>query len=116
MSTLEECLGGVPKTIKIGPYDWKVVLEAGDEGDRGEANFDHHHIRIWPHNLADPQKAVGVVLHECFHVVFDNQGLGKLPRGKEDREEQIVLAFEAGLVALFRDNPKLFTWMRKWLK
>jgi hypothetical protein len=59
--------------------------------------------------------AVGITLHECPHVIFDNQGLEHMKKRKDDREEQIVLGFEAGLVSLFRDNPKLLTWMKKYL-
>ena len=68
-----------------------------------------------PENLTSPSHVVGVALHECLHVIFDAHNLGKMKRDKEEREEAIVMGFEAGLVSLFRDNPKLLTWMKKWL-
>jgi len=39
-----------------------------------------------------------------------------MPRGKDAREEAIILGFEAGLVSLFRDNVPLLIWMKKWLR
>jgi hypothetical protein len=35
--------------------------------------------------------------------------MGTSQKSQEAREEQIVTAFEAGCVSLFRDNPKLTT-------
>lgn len=113
--TVESCINSLPMVIKIGAYDWSVVLEDNDDGLCGQAVFETSSIRVWPKNLTSPGHAVGIVLHECLHVIFDNHSLGHLKRDKEDREEQIILGFEAGLISLFRDNQKLMTWMRKWL-
>src|SRR5215467_5480578 len=102
--TVEACLAGLPRTIKLGPYDWSVAVIEGDSDDCAQATFHDHHFRLWPANLNSPGHVVGVVLHECLHVIYDAQGLSK---AKRDREETIVLGFEAGLTALFRDNRKL---------
>jgi hypothetical protein len=109
------CVRGLPKTLKIGPYDWQVRVEDGAADTCGQADFEFHHLRLWPANLTSPSHVVGVALHECLHVIFDAHNLGKMKRDKEEREEAIVMGFEAGLVSLFRDNPKLLTWMKKWL-
>jgi hypothetical protein len=82
----------------------------------GQADFEFHHLRLWPTRLTTPGHVVGITLHECLHVIFENAGLIQLKRGKDDREEQIIVGFETGLVSLLRDNPKLLTWMKKWLK
>jgi hypothetical protein len=105
----------VPSPVKIGAYDWHIQPEEGDD-KHGEADFENHLIRIWVGTITSPSHLVGIVLHECLHVIFDNEKLSKLKKDKEDREEQIVLGFEAGLVSLFRDNPKLVNWIKKWLK
>jgi len=110
------CLQSLPKTLKIGAYDWSVTLMDDADAFCGQADFAVHRLRLWPANLNSPSHVVSVTLHECFHVVFDVQGLGDLKRGKEDREEQIVLGFETGVVSLFRDNPKLLTWTKRWLR
>jgi hypothetical protein len=112
---VEACAEDIPKTIKIGAYDWTVCVKT-EPGDKyGQADFEYNHINVWMRNLTSSGHAVGIVLHECLHVIFDNHGLGRLKRGKEEREEQIVLGFEAGLVSLLRDNPKLLAWMKRWL-
>lgn len=112
---VDACVTELPSTVKIGAYDWTVVtLE--DAGDNcGQADFETRQLRLWPKNLTDADHVVGIFLHECLHVIFDNHGLERMKRGRDDREEQIVLGFEAGLIALYRDNKKLLTWMRKWL-
>lgn len=116
MSNLDECLRGAPKTIKLGAYDWNLIIEDGDDGLCGQAVFQTSTIRLWPKNLTSTSHAVGVLLHEYRHVIFENAGLSQLKRGKDEREEQIIEGFEIGLVSLFRDNPKLMTWVRKWIK
>lgn len=113
---VEACLAELPSTIKIGAYDWTVVvIDAVEEELCGQSDFETRRINMWVRNLTDANHAVGIFLHECLHVIFDNQGLENMKRGKDDREEQIVIGFEAGLISLYRDNKKLLTWMRKWL-
>ncbi len=106
----------LPKTLKVGAYDWTIVLEDGDSDLYGQADFENRYLRIWHTNMTSGHHLVGIILHECLHVIFDNEKLEKLRKDKEEREEQIVLAYESGLVSLFRDNPKFVTWMQKWLR
>lgn len=113
--TVQACLTSIPKTIKIGAYDWAVVIIAEASDNCGQADFASNQLRLWPTNLTSPSHTVGITLHECLHVIFENGGLGNLKRNKEEREEQIIVGFESGLVSLFRDNPKLLTWMKRWL-
>lgn len=115
---VEALLRRLPKKIKIGAYDWHVKLRAGDE-KHGEADFEFHHINLWPGTLVDPHHAVGIVMHEILHVIFDNEDLSDAIVGintQDEDEETIVLGYENGLVALYRDNPKLLTWIKKGLK
>ena len=113
---IETCLQALPRKLKIGAYDWSVVVDDSESENAGQARFASDELVIWRSNITSTGHAVGTVLHECLHIVFENQGLGKMKRGKEEREEAIILGFETGLISLFRDNPKLFNWMRKWLK
>lgn len=113
---IEECLRGIPQILKIGAYDWTVVIDDGESENAGQARFATDDLVIWPKNLTSTGHAVGTVLHECLHIVFENHGLGKMKRDKEEREEAIIMGFESGLVSLFRDNPKFMTWMKKWLR
>jgi hypothetical protein len=112
---VSECLRTLPRTIKIGAYDWRIILEEGENSRCGLTDFETSSIHLWPSNLTSPNHCVGIVLHECLHVIFDNEKLGKSKRNKEAREEQVVLGFEVGLVGLFRDNSRLMTWMKKGL-
>lgn len=115
---VEACVRAMPRSIKIGPYDWKVVIETEDrDGEElyGQAVFDNKTVLLWPKHLLSASHIVGIVIHECLHIIFDHAGLAKLKRGKEEREEQIVLGFQDGLVGVLRDNPKLMTWMKRWL-
>lgn len=110
------CLKALPTKIKIGAYDWKVVLLDGDEGLLGQADFTSLELRFWPENLTSAGHAVGVALHECLHVIFDNHRLGPARhKRRREYEEIIVLGFESGLITLYRDNPRLLPWMKKWL-
>jgi hypothetical protein len=114
--SVEACVDELPGVIKIGAYDWAVRVKDELDDKYGQADFELNHINIWRNNLTSAGHAVGIVLHECLHVIFDNQSLGQLKRDKEEREEQIVLGFEAGLISLYRDNPKFVSWMKKWLR
>jgi hypothetical protein len=116
--TTAECLRDLPRILKIGPYDWHVACIDDDGADElcGQAVFETNQLNFWPKHLSSPGHVVGVVLHECLHVIFDNHGLDKLKRGRAEREEAIIMGFESGLVSLFRDNPKLLTWMKRWLR
>lgn len=106
----------VPGKIKIGAYDWRVAVEAGVDDKCGQADFETQTIRLWQDNITSDNHCVGILLHECLHVIYENAKLDKLKGKKADKEEAIVIGFENGLVSLFRDNPKLLTWIKKGLK
>lgn len=115
--SVARCLEEMPKVIKIGAYDWTIKVDPGADAERcGYCDFEVHTITLWAGNLTSPSHVAGILIHECLHVIFDNEKLGKLKKEKESREEQIVQAYETGLVSLFRDNGGLLVWMKKWLK
>lgn len=115
---VEALLKVLPKKIKVGAYDWHVkILEGNDKC--GEADFEFHHINLWPEALVDAAHTVGIVIHELLHVIYDNEDLHFNQVGSVDPdalEEEIVVGYEQGLVALYRDNPRLLTWIKKGLK
>jgi hypothetical protein len=112
-----DILRTLPKKLKLGAYDWKIALQ--DESAEGEfcglTEFEIATIHIWPKQLNSADHAVGIVLHEILHVIWDNHDLKNSPKS-DDQEEEIIVAYEQGLVSLFRDNPKLLTWLRRGLK
>lgn len=115
---VEALLRTLPRKIKVGAYDWKVSLEEGADEHCGQADFEPQIIRLWPDSLTSPAHAVGILLHECLHVIYDNEDLEDkvVHSDPEDLEEDIVVGFEQGLVSLYRDNPRLLTWIKKGLK
>jgi hypothetical protein len=109
----------LPRKIKVGAYDWRVVIKDGPSDCHGEADFTTHFISLWPETLADGPHAVGVVIHELLHVIYDDRNVVEVISNgddTDDQEESIVLAFESGLVSLYRDNPKLLTWIKRGFK
>lgn len=111
----KSCLKGLPRKIKVGAYDWAVVLREGAEKWCGEADFETHILSLWPDGLTSPSHCVGILLHECLHVIYDNEKLSAVKGKKDDKEENIVIGFTSGMVSLLRDNPKLLTWIKKCL-
>jgi hypothetical protein len=117
---VEAILKTLPRKIKVGAYDWRVVIEP-DEHDElcGQAQFEFKKLVIWPKNLTGADHAVGIVLHELLHIVYDDRSIVEVIASGDDHddiEENIVLRYEAGLIALYRDNPKLLTWIKRGLK
>ena len=116
---VEAVLRTLPRKIKVGAYDWRITFQDGANEKCGEADFEFHRVTLWPDNLIDPQHAVGIVIHEILHIIFDDRSLvDALSSGddQDDQEESIVVGFETGLVSLYRDNPKLLTWIKRGLK
>ena len=110
---VEALLRTLPRKVKVGAYDWRIVLHDGDNENCGFAEFEFHRISLWPDTFIDPIHGTGVVLHEVLHAIYANQGLED---PEDDVEEQVINGFEQGLIALFRDNPKLLTWIKRGLK
>jgi hypothetical protein len=112
---VEAVLKTLPRRIKVGAYDWRIKVDPGPSEDYGETNYDKAEITIWPANHQSPERLVGTVIHELLHVIHDDKELTPSePDGYE--EEVVVVAFETGLVSLFRDNPKLLNWIKRGLK
>lgn len=110
---VEALLRTLPRKIKVGAYDWRIVLNDGDNENHGQADFEFHRINLWPETIIDPVHCVGIVFHELLHTIFGDRGLDT---PEADFEEQIVIGFETGIVSLYRDNPKLLTWIKRGLK
>jgi hypothetical protein len=112
---VEVVLRTLPRRIKVGAYDWRIKVDPGPSEDYGETNFDKAEVTIWPANHQSPERLVGTVIHELLHVIYDNEKLGQDLHAAVG-EEEVVVAFETGLVSLFRDNPKLLNWIKRGLK
>lgn len=108
---VEALLRTLPRKVKVGAYDWRIKIEEGENEDLGNTVWETYRILIWPEMFPSPEHAVGTILHEILHVIHDNEDICHA-----QEEEDIVSGFEVGLISVFRDNPRLLTWIKKGLK
>lgn len=104
----------LPKRVRIGPFDFKIVLwspaESHNDGNYGCFSSQLatiHMCAIFP----TPQKAVDTFLHECLHAIYWAYDIH--PTDDQERE---VSMYATGLTALFRDNPWLAPWIEQTVK
>src|SRR6185437_14961116 len=53
-----KCLGELPRTLKIGAYDWVITFETSDSELEGQAEWETHFVRLWPAALTSPSHVV----------------------------------------------------------
>jgi hypothetical protein len=105
---------GLPKSVRIGPYDIAVTVKEIPKDDDGNSPFGLYtpasSIEL---NTTAPNAihAADTMLHEVLHGVYGNAGLGPM-----SQEEQVVSAIATGLTQVLRDNPKLVAWLTKALR
>lgn len=107
---VEALLRTLPRKVKVGAYDFRIRIVEGESPEWGEADVDTQTVSVWPEDMANPAFLVGIVLHELLHVIYHYESL----EGKD--EEAVVTGYEVGLISLYRDNPKLLTWIKKGLR
>ena len=108
----KEIFAGLPKAIRIGPYDYGVDLVAHlSNDDWGQYSHSGSWIKI---RIDHPTPPMGLdtVWHEVSHGIFAFFNLGATPELAE-AEEKIVSAFGTGLAMISIDNPSLLTWIQK---
>ena len=98
------------KTIRFGPYDFKVVPLAPDSGLDGEFCSNSQEFRLRD-KWASQQQAASTALHEIFHGWYFLAGIKK-----GTTEEDLVGRFEMVASNFIRDNQKLMQWIIKSLK
>lgn len=114
---IEALMKTLPKRLKIGAYDWTVVVNEGVSENYGQAVYDKNELHLWPDMFLGNAQAVGIVIHELLHAVIDDRDLmPDFRRRLANQEEALVTGLEIGLITLFRDNPRLMTWIKRGLK
>lgn len=113
---LADMYNTIPKELEIGPWPYKVELTPelikGEAGNvLGQCHRNEHWIKVAVPGMPSPAAAVGLLLHESLHGIWANADLGQ-----KAKEEDVVLAFEIGLVQLLKHNPDLLKWITKGLK
>ena len=104
-----------PKSIRIGPYDVKILTMSGDRADARKAFgfFTGDTISItMDESIPCPIRATEVFIHEVFHAVCYIYNI----EIKKDNEERIVYAMGVAWTQIYRDNPHLLKWITKNLK
>jgi len=106
----------LPGNIRIGPLDYAVTIVEEplmiDGSEKvGICHPQYQKIELSAKYMTIPDVLVGTTLHEVLHGIWDVYGLKK-----KASEEDVVLAFEKGLLGLFKDNPELIDWIRKAIK
>ena len=104
----------MPGSVKIGPFEYRVVAEAADhlaaekdQGTRldGRGSAPEQAIHINPQHVEMYQRST--MIHEILHQVFVVAGTGI----DTDDEEKICRALEGGLLGALRENPDLVRWL-----
>jgi len=90
----------LPKTIKVGPYDYDVVHAKIDPEAERVGDFDSTLSRIRVTTDMNDIRTVETLLHEIFHAIFYSYGIGN-----HLEEENIVGLMSTGLAGVLRDNP-----------
>ena len=105
---------GLPKKIKVGPYDIKIELvnQVNDGDSWAEYDLIKRKISI---DRAQPCRgsSAAVALHEVLHAIWHLGGMNASLKGQTDGgdvEEKIVDVFATWLTGIFKDNPAFFKW------
>lgn len=94
----------LPKTIKIGPYDYKIVHKKIREGEACVGDFCSTRSRIRVTTGMNDIRTVETLLHEVLHAVYYSFNIG---HGLDEAaEENIISLVSTGLAATLRDNPE----------
>lgn len=110
----------VPRSIVIGPYEYRVRLEhiaevdTRDDSDEGERDvnsmtlgtIEKARLAIIIHPEQAPLRMRDTLLHEVMHGVFDASGLNL-----DSTEEDVVSAFTTILLDTLRENPGFVSWL-----
>ena len=97
-------------TIRVGAIDvqaFRMPLEDDTFGD-----FSYINTRIRVDDRIEGATLVDTLLHEINHVIW---AVGQL-KNKEQKEERAVAVMATYWTQIYRDNPKLLTWIKNNLK
>ncbi len=106
---LQTAIRRMPRKLRLGAFDYAVVVWDGESDDWGQIDQDNHTISIWPNEMPSTNHLVSILIHEILHSFYNEAT-------QIGGEETTVSVFSERLVDLFRDNPKLLTWIKKGLK
>jgi hypothetical protein len=104
-------LDGLPKTIRIGPYDITIKLLPGDHDDCGNFNLGEGAIGLQG-AFHTPTMAVDTFIHEVIHAACRIYGI----IDDDFLEERICSGVAPVMTQIFLDHPEILRWMLKSLE
>lgn len=98
----------LPSSIRVAAFDVAVVEwnhhAATAAGRFGEWSAIECCMRVDP--TVNPMKVLDTLLHEINHAIYWSYGMED-----EDKEERIVGTMATAWAQIYRDNPKLVSWI-----
>jgi hypothetical protein len=95
-------------TLKAGPHDYAIEFGPVDSRDWGRVDTDSQRFKI--DDSGSASQVATAMLHELHHLVAKENAL--FDNGEE---EKIVSVLAYGIAGLWRDNPKVFEFIREGL-
>lgn len=88
------------KTVKIGPYTYKLIFTEDDKlgGSSGLCDKTNHTIRVTKDGTKDYVN--NTIIHEILHAMFNLMDIRD-----SDGEEQTVTALSTAIQMFIKDNP-----------
>lgn len=100
----------LPKSIRIGYQDIKILEVDAIDDTQGSYNNTDHEIKIRSGMKANER--INTVIHECLHAIVYTYGLKKGFKG-DDEEENLVNTLANGLTEVFVRNKELVEFIRQ---
>jgi hypothetical protein len=105
----------LPKKWKIGAYSFDVLIVPTDDSElAGGTDVGNDGLTVFSKQvvLLDesmmPERAAVIVLHEAIHIINWVYGVSD-----DSTEEEVTTQLSSGLMAFWRDNPKVMQWLSK---
>ena len=96
----------IPRTVRVGPYRYKVVDRHGSE-NLGECEVDKLRIHVQVGQPPDSER--DTLLHELLHACIAHSGLDR--RLADDVEEDVVRSLSPILLDTLRRNKNLIAYL-----
>lgn len=107
---------GIPKTVRIGSYVFRVEVEEFEDSEAartfGHMNPISQKIRVRPGMT--PQNLANTFIHEVLHGISWFMAIGTFSLSDDTPpgaiEEEYVTKLANGLCSFWQDNPKAAEW------
>lgn len=111
---MSDCYKGMPDSVRIGCFQFKVVVGDVHEHDGTFGWMAPGHKRISLSRGLDADRLANVFMHEVIHAIHYLYGLLPFDENSPPRSEEEFTTLTAnGLCAFWQDNPEAMKW---WLK